>query len=742
MSVDVHHRTCPLCEATCGLEISVRDGRVARIRGDVEDVFSHGFLCPKGSTLKQLHEDPDRLRSPMVRRGTALIEASWDEAFSEIDARLGAIVREHGPDSVGIYLGNPNVHGLAGAFWLRPLLRSFGTRNLFTASTVDQMPRHVSSGLMFGDPFAYVIPDIDRTDHLLMLGANPFESNGSLATAPDWPGRMQAISRRGGRVVVVDPRRTRTAAAADEHIFIRPGTDAVLLCALVNVIAVDGLVRTGEAGDHLRGLDVALTAVAGFSPALAAEVTGIDASTIRRLAHELAAAERAVVYGRLGVHAVPDGTIGSWATDVLNIITGNLDRPGGAMWGESAHARPLAPSGGGRGFRIGRWASRVSGLPEVTGELPVAALAEEIETPGAGQVRAMIVIGGNPVLSTPESERLDRALGGLDFMVSVDMYLNETSRHADVLLSVPSQLEKSHYDAAFYDHAIRRVANWSPRVFASGGPSEADVLARLTLIARGKGPLADPNTLHEEILVGILASASGDEHSNVTGRDVQELRAMVTGDATEDRIVDALVRTGPFGDGFGADPAGVTLAVLQKHPHGIDFGPLRSRLPAILRTPDARIDLAPELIVDAVPALLQRARVAAGDGLVLIGRRHVRSNNSWMHNIDVLVRGKERCSLQINPADAHRRGLRDGDLATVRSRVGSLTVAVEVTDDVMPGVVCLPHGWGHSADGARPSVAMRHPGVNTNVLTDGSVLDHLCGNATLNAIPVNVERAA
>jgi anaerobic selenocysteine-containing dehydrogenase len=736
---ETYFRTCPLCEATCGLEITVRDGVVQRIRGDRDDVFSHGYICPKGSTLKQLYEDPDRLRAPMVRRGEGHVEVSWDEAFAVIDRHLTTIVAQHGADSVGVYLGNPNVHSLAPMFWLRPLLHALKTKNIFSASTVDQMPRHVSTGLMYGDENAFVVPDLDRTDYLLMLGANPYESNGSLATAPDWPGRLQAIRERGGRIVVVDPRRTRTAEAADEHVSIRPGTDAVFLLAIANVIREEGLVDTGPSTPYLNGLDDALAAVAPFTPEIAEATTGVGADVVRRIARELATAERAVVYGRIGIHTTRAGTVASWATDLLTIITGNLDRPGGGMWGLGAHSRPRSPEGGGRGYRTGRWCSRVSGLPEVNGELPVAALAEEIETGGEGQIRALLTIAGNPALTTPDSDRLDSALASLDFMVSVDIYLNETTRHADVILPVPSALEKSHYDVAFYGQSLRRIANWSPAVFTAAQPSDSEVLGRLALLVRGEGPDGDPTVIDEELLTAALESAVANPHSNVAGRDVAELRTLVHGDTPQDRIVDALIRCGPFGDGFGADPNGLSLAVLQANPHGVDLGALEPRLPGVLKTPSAKVEMAPAQIIAAVARLLDE--LPAPQGLTLIGRRDSRSGNSWLHNVNVLIKGKERCTLLIHPEDAASRGLANGDVAIVESRVGRVEVPVAVTDEMREGVVCLPYGWGHSAPGARLRVAETRPGVNTNVLTDGAILDVVSGNATLNGIPVTVARA-
>jgi anaerobic selenocysteine-containing dehydrogenase len=637
---------------------------------------------------------------------------------------------------VGLYLGNPNAHNLSGLYWIRPLVKALGSPNVFSASTVDQMPRHVSSGLMYGDPYAFVVPDLDRTSYLLMLGANPYESNGSLATAPDWPGRLEAIQARGGRVVVVDPRRTRTAAAADEHLFIRPGTDALFLCALINVIATEDLVDLGPAAPHLRGVDEALAAVARYTPEAVSGRTGIPPDTIRRIARELAGADTAAVYGRVGVHTVVGGTVASWATDVLNAITGNLDRPGGAMWGLGAHSRPRPAEGGGRGYRTGRWTSRVSGRPEANGELPVGVLAEEMETEGPGQIRALITVAGNPVLSTPHSERLDAALAGLDLMVSVDIYVNETTRHADVILPAPSPLEKSHYDSGFYSWALRHVANFSPPLFATEQPSESDVLARLTLLLRGAGPDGDPALVDEEILMGVLQQAVSEPSSLVHGRDPMELRSVVHGATPPDRIVDALVRTGPWGDGFGARPDGLSLQQLLDHPHGMEFGPLEPRLPGNLRTPSAQVELAPEAILGALATVL--ADDQPTDGLVLIGRRDLRSNNTWMHNIDVLVRGKERCTLLIHPSDAETRGLSSGDVAEVQSPASRIEVAVEVSDEMMPGVVSLPHGWGHDADGVRLSVASAKSGVNMNRLVDGGVLDPLSGNARMTGVPVTV----
>jgi anaerobic selenocysteine-containing dehydrogenase len=746
-------RTCPLCEATCGLELRVADGRVVGARGDAAHVLSHGYLCAKGAAFPQLVNDPDRLRRPLLRdtprRGAgeaAFREVDWDEAFAAVRAGLRRVVDAHGRDAVGIYLGNPNVHTMAGAQHLPAFLRSLGTRSLFSASTVDQMPMHVACGHVFGHPSLIPVPDLDRTDHLLMLGANPAVSNGSLCTAPDFPGRLAAIRARGGRVVVVDPRRTRTAALADEHLPIRPGTDALWLFALVHELAAARLVTLGAIADHVRGVERVIELAEPFTPEAVAATCGIPAATTRRVAHDLASAGHAAVYGRMGTTTVAFGTLASWLTVVLNTLTGNLDAPGGAMFGRGAHGRADPPqAGGGRGWRTGRWHSRVRRLPEVMGELPAAALAEEIDTPGEGQLRALFTVAGNPVLSIPDSGRLTAALDGLEFMVSVDPYLNETSRHADVVLPPTDPARVGHYDFALGSFAVRTVASYSRPVLPPdpGGLAEHDILARLTLIALGQLAGTDVSVVHESLLDDALRRAVTEPGSPVAGRDPAELRDLVEGDSAPERLLDAQLRTGYFGDGFGARPGGLRLAVLLAHPHGVDLGPRTPRIPAMLRTASGLVELAPEPILADIPRLRAHLATAAPqDGaLVLIGRRHPRTNNSWMHNVPAMVRGRERCTLLVHPKDAARAGVGHGARAQIASAAGTLRVHVEVSDEMAEGVVCLPHGWGHGLAGTRMPVAAAHPGVNTNILTDAARLDPLSGTAVLNGIPVRLSPA-
>ena len=730
-------RVCPLCEATCGLQLEVEDGHVTRIRGDADDPFSKGFICPKGSTLGALHEDPDRLRRPLVRRDGAHVEVSWDEAFAEIEQRLTALVSRHGTDAVAVYIGNPNAHNYANTLAVRPLVKALRTKNVYSASTVDQMPKHVACGLMFGHPLAIPVPDIDRTDLLLLLGANPLESNGSLATAPDWPGRLEAIRRRGGRVVVVDPRRTRTAEHADLHVPIRPGTDAALLAGIAFVLFAEGLADPGPLADGVSGIELVKTAVAGFTPERVASFTGVPADTVRALARDLAAAPTAVVYGRIGTHTTAYGTLAAWLVDVLNVLTGNLDRPGGAMFPHAAHEQQRrAP----RAFKTGRWHSRVRGLPETLSELPVATLADEMETSGEGQVRALLTIAGNPALTTPDAGRLEGLLAQLELVVCVDPYLNATTRHADVILPPPSVLEKSHYDLAFTALSVRDVAHFSPPVFERepGTPSEFQILVRLAAIAAGLGAAADPDALAGATIAGRVAEAIADPQSSIHGRDADQIVAALGDRPAEERLLDLLLRTGHRGDAFGARPGGLSLELLEAHPHGIDFGPLEPRLPDALATESGKVELAPAQLVDDLARLESALAVTAAGGMVLVGRRQLRTANSWTQNVQVLVRGKDSCVAQLHPDDAGRIGLLDGATATIRSAAGSIDVPVEVTDVVMPGVVCVPYGWGHGLPGTRQGVATGHAGVNVNILTDASIVDPISGNAVLNGIPVTV----
>jgi anaerobic selenocysteine-containing dehydrogenase len=740
-------RTCPLCEAGCGLEVTVRGEQVVRIRGDRDDVFSHGFLCPKGSTLKQLHDDPDRLRRPMVKRNGQHVEVDWPEAWAEVERGLLGVIERSGRESVAMYLGNPSAHSLSAMLFNRSLLQALGTRQRFSASTVDQMPRQIAAAYVFGTPVTVPVPDLDRTDHLVIMGANPYASNGSLCTAPDFPGRIEAIRARGGTVVVIDPRRSRTAEEADRWVAIRPGTDALLLAAVVSVLQSEGRIDAGShISAYLQGLDAVVAACAPFTPDSVAAATGVSAEEIRSIARGLADAPTAAVYGRIGTTTTEFGTLTSWLIDVVNIVTGNLDRTGGAMFSKpvAGGASTRGMPGTGPGFRIGRGHTRVRQFPEVMGEYPAAAMADEITTPGEGQLRALITVAGNPVLSTPNSEKLDAAFDELEFMVSVDIYLNETTRHADVILPSPSQLQRSHYDVLLLQFAIRNVANYSPAVLPldEGQPDEWEILAKLALIAQGQGIDASPDLVDDLAIAGLVRSAVKDPSSMIHGRDADEIIGHLSADGRRgpERILDFMLQTGPFGAAFGAGPDdGASLDLLVDHPHGVDFGALEPRIPEILRTPSGCIELDHPVLMADLGRLAASIQPFADRELVLVGRRHLRSNNSWMHNIEVLVKGKPRCTLQVHPDDAARLGLVDGGHARVTSRVGAVDAPVEVTDAIRPGVVSLPHGWGHDHPETRMRVAAERAGVNSNILADHEALDPLSGTSVLNGIPVKVE---
>jgi anaerobic selenocysteine-containing dehydrogenase len=691
------YTTCPLCEATCGLELTVDGDRITGVRGDPEDPLSRGYLCPKGASLGQLEADPDRVRVPRIRRDGKLVPVGWDEAFAAVHDGLSGIIDAYGRDALALYLGNPNVHTLAGGMYAAALRKASGSRNIYTASTVDQMPKHVACGYLFGHPLAIPVPDVDRTDFLLILGADPYSSNGSLWTVPDLPARLAELRRRGGRMVVVDPRRTRTARAADRHLPIRPGTDVYLLLGLVHELFARDLVRLGELAPHVSGVDGVRELTAGYPPEVVAPWCGITAEAIRELAADLAAAPRAAVYGRIGTTTVPHGTVTSWLVDVLNVLTGNLDRPGGAMFPLPAHGH--RGTGTGTGFTTGRWHSRVRGLPEVLGELPAVTLADEILTPGRGQVRALITVAGNPALSLPNAGRLDAAIAGLDFVVCVDPYVNATTRHADVLLPPPPHSQQAHYDLSFYHFSVRNVARFSPPVtpLADGALDESDILLRLIAILSGHGP--DTPT---------------------------------DGPAEVRRLLDKRLRGGPYE---------LSLDKLEAAEHGVDLGPLEPRIPEILRTQSGRIELCPAPIAAGLSAL-EPPEPVPDTMFVVVGRRHVRTNNSWMHNVPALVKGRPLCTIQMHPSDAKRVGLVPGGRALVTSRVGQVELPVEITDEIAPGVVSIPHGFGHDLPGVELSVARQaSAGVNTNLLTDDLRIDPLSGNAVLNGVPVEVSPA-
>jgi anaerobic selenocysteine-containing dehydrogenase len=696
---------CNLCEAICGLQLTVEGDRVTAIRGNDDDPLSRGYICPKGVSLADIHADPDRLRRPVRRVGEGAdaewVEISWDEALDRVADGLAEAVNRHGRNALGIYLGNPSAHSLGSATHGVPFIKSLGTRNRFSASSVDQIPHQFVAWQLYGHQLLLPIPDIDRTAYFLVFGANPMASNGSLMTVPDFPHRLRDLKARGGRMVVFDPRRTETAKVATEHQFVRPGTDAAVLLTMLQVLFEDGLTRVPP---YVDNADAVARAVADFTPELAERVSGVPAEVIRRITHEFAAADVAAAYGRLGVSTHRFGSICQWAIQCLNLLTGNFDRIGGVLFPE-----PAVDTVGRRIVGQGHydiWRSRVRGVPEYGGELPVSTFCEEIETPGDGQIRAVLTIAGNPVLSTPDGSRLGTAFDGLDFMAAIDIYLNETTRHADVILPATTALERDHYDLIFHGLAVRNTARFTPAVFAKPDGARHDWEIFRDLSARLSRRLTRKPSRAQRLRTRARLAVS----------PTLQLRAML---ATGRRL---------------------SWRELRRHPEGVDLGPLRPTMPERLQTKDKRIDLAPPLVIDDLERLRSTLDEPAISGreLLLIGRRHKQDNNSWMHNTARLTRGRPRHQLLMHPDDLATRGIADGARVTVSSRVGSVVVEVQAADDMMPGVVSLPHGYGHQVDGTRLRNASKVVGVSINDLTDPERLD-VSGNAALNGVPVHVE---
>lgn len=727
-----HLRTCPLCEAMCGLEIHVEGGpdhgKVTSIRGNRDDVWSRGHLCPKGTSLAALHDDPDRIRQPMIKVDGQWREVSWDAAFRRCTELLTPVIDKYGIGAVTAYTGNPLAHSFSLARYAGVLMGMSGMPVTYSPGTVDQWPKNLSSHLMYGLWWNFPVPDIERTDLLVIMGANPAASQGSLLAAPNVMGLIDGIRKRG-KVIVIDPVRTLTAARADEWLPIVPGTDAALLLAVAHTLFEENLVNPRP---HVDGVDAMRRAAADWPPERVSAVTGIDADRIRRLAREFAATEKSVVYGRIGLCNQEFGSLASWLVDVINILTGHFDTPGGAMfpkpaaWSITTQPLPGLLDGA---PEFGRWHTRVRGAKEVLGQAPVSCMAEEIATPGDGQLKALITVAGNPVLSTPAGDKLDEVLPMLEAMISVDLWLNETTRHADVILPGLSPLEQPHHDDLILLFAIRSIANYSAPVFDPGDrPHEWEILIRLTGLCTG--------TPAEDVDVTAIDDGFFDYLAFTQGLDGAQIRKLYDHGGPE-RMLDLTLRTGPFGDQYGKNPGGLTLDLLKANPNGIDFGPMVPQLPDILGTADKKIRLAPQYLLDDLPRLAARMERPA-EPLVLVSRRHLRSNNSWLHNVPALMKGKDRCTLLIHPDDAARCGVTDDDVVTVKSEAGEIKVPVEVTESIKPGVVSMPHGWGHGKPGTRMSVANGSPGANTNVLSPPTFVDEPSGNGVLNGIPVTI----
>lgn len=691
-----HHRSCNICEAMCGLIITHDGDTVLSVKPDPDDPLSRGHICPKAVALQDFRVDPDRVTRPLKKVDGAFVEISWEEAYDFAAQRLQEVQQAHGKDAVGVYLGNPNAHKFGNLLNLPRLVKALGTVNRYSSATADQIPHHVASIHMMGHPMLIPVPDVERTDFMVIIGGNPLVSNGSMMTAPGFGKRMDEIKARGGRVVVIDPRRTETAEKATEHHFIKPETDAFLMFALLHEIFEADLVDLATLAGVVDGLEALREAVAPFDADKAAEMTGIPADTIRQLAHDFATAKSAVCYARMGASTQSFGTLCQWANNALNIVTGNFDSEGGAMFTTPALDYVGMTSRRGQVRSYPEKRSRVSGQPLYNGEFPISVMAEEMETSGEGQIKAMVTVAGNPVLTAPNGRRIEEGLEKLDFMLSVDIHINDTTRHADLILPGTVALEEVMYDMVFHTFAVRNTSGFAPALFdpPNQNPQEWEVIAQLTARLTGANSIGpDPTTT---------------------------LGALLPNGYHADRVsVDALVKSGT----------------------PIDLGPLVANLKDRLETPDKRINLAPQAFLEDLPRLLEfEPPVTDEFPLLMIGRRQVRSHNSWTQNSLRLVKGKNRCTVQLNPVDAARLGIEDEASVIVEGRVGSVEMAAEVTDEMAPGVVSIPQGWGQK--NGKIGIARDVGTISINDLTDDSRIDPVSGNAAFNGVPVAVKLAS
>ena len=688
---EVHYRSCNLCEAICGIEITYENGVISSIAGDKRDPFSRGHVCPKAVALKDIYEDVNRLKTPVKRFGDEWREISWEAAFDEVAAKIKEIQAKHGRNAVAIFQGNPSVHNFGTLLNSGELLKTLKTQNSYSATSTDQLPHHFAAWTMFGHPLLMPIPDIDRTDYFLIFGANPLASNGSLMTAPDVINRLENIKKRDGKIILIDPRKTETARVASEHHFIKPSSDVFLLLAIVHTLFAENLVNLERLKDFTDGVEVLREVSTDYAPESVEVLTGISAVEIRRIAVEFGTAKSAVCYGRMGVSVQKFGSLCHWLINSINILTGNFDEAGGAMF--TAPAFDLLATAKPANI-FNRWQSRVRNLPEFMSELPVAALAEEITTDGEGQIKALVTSCGNPVLSTPNGSALEKALETLEFMVSIDIYINETTKHASIILPPATGLEVSHYDVIFNMFAVRNTAKYSAPLFqkADGAKYDWEIFQEIVHRLNGK---SEPLNL-------------------------------VPPEAKLD-----------FGLKYGSYK--LSLDELRENPHGVDLGELKSCLPERLLTENKRINLAPEFLVEDLERLKIEAKNSDEYPFALIGRRHLRDDNSWLHNSERLMKGKNRCTILVNAADAENLQIVNGQKIKVSSRVGAVEIPCEISDKIMRGVVSIPHGYGHGRSGVKLDTAKKYAGVSLNDLTDERIIDELTGNAAFSNARVRLE---
>jgi anaerobic selenocysteine-containing dehydrogenase len=694
----IHYRTCNLCEAMCGLEITYKEKKVISIVGDKKDPLSKGFICPKSLALKDLYEDPDRLKTPIKRTENGWQEISWSEAFDEVEIQIKKIQEKYGNNAVATYQGNPNVHNVGSMLYGGPFLKSLKTKQKYSATSADQLPHHIASLKMFGHQMLIPIPDIERTDYLLILGANPGASNGSLLTAPGFPQKIKSIQKRGGKVINIDPRFTETSKISSQHLYINPGKDALFLLSLLHVIFDQGIEGKTHLSNYLKGLEEIKEIVKEYSPKKTALLIGIDSLEIQKIAKDFMNSKTAVCYGRMGVSTQEYGGICQWLINVLNIVTNNMDKVGGAMFTKPAIDLVYMTGIQGKVGNFDRYRSRVHNLPEYSGELPVATLADEILTEGEGQIKMFICTAGNPVLSAPNGKKMEKALEKLDFMVSIDIYLNETSKYANIILPTTNGLETLHYDLVFHQLAIRNTAKLSEVLFEK-----------------------DENQKHDWQILNELTERITEKKNSLT----------------PEMMLDNMFQYSPYKE------ANLSVNKLKENPNGIDLGSLQPLLIKRIFTVDKKINVSPKIFIDDLKRLNKELCKDTKEEetkypFALIGRRHLRNNNSWMHNSKLLMKGKNRCTVLMSSKDANNLSITDHQKIKIISNVGSIELPVEISDEMKEGVLSIPHGFGHNRNGTKIKLAEENAGESINDLTDDNKIDKLTGNANFSGTRVKV----
>ena len=746
-NVEVIRRICPTCEACCGLVMEVdRDAqKIVSIKGDPDDHRSRGYVCAKSQAFNYIYEDQERLRHPVRKTDNGWEQISWSEALDTIATKFTEIRDTYGKDALSIYVGNPLGHDFAAGIYLQSLMASVSTERFFSAGTVDQHPQQMVCWGLIGHEWLFPVPDLARTDLFICMGANPVVSQGSILGTPDMESAMRDVQARGGRCIVIDPRRTETAEVADQHLFIQPGTDAYFLMAFANELFVREAVDLAHLADHIDNVSALRDAVSAYTPDNTAALTGVAASDLRTLVDDYLAADSAALYGRIGLCTQEFGLAAHWMLMVISLISGNFDTEGGMMLA-TAPTGDSGPGSPGEVKPYGRWHSRVRGVPETCGELPSSLMAEEITAPGH-EVHGLLTICGNPVLSVPRGDKIREALASLDFMVALDIYINETTSQADIILPSTVHPEHSNIDVTFQNFTTRNYVSYSPRTFEPEPELKDLGEIILEISARMSGLTRDE--MDGFIFQGMVDTVLKRAESAGVALSAEQVTDAVTGETSPERFADLLIRSGPYGDWFGQRDDGISLERVKAHPQAsMDLGALQRRLPTMLRTPNQRIDLIHEVFANDLQRLREgfERRVNASSentasDMLLIGRRHIRDMNSWLHNLKPYVRGKNRCTARLHPSDATQLGLEEGGFARVTSNVGEAIVPIEITDEMMPGVISIPHGFGHIyADSAQTNAASILPGVSCNNLIDES-LDEASSTCVVNGVPVSVAPA-